>query len=98
MRKKVTQSQKAINLDAAKLSEPKKQLEVMKTRSQGKWTDDEHQRFVEAVKKYGKDYKQIVKHVGTRIYSSVATHAYNFKKEIKADPSLPNADLLSVLE
>ena len=61
------------------------------------WTLNEHKKFIEAVRKHGKDYKKIVKHIGTRQYNSVATHAFNFKKLIRADPKHPDADILKIL-
>ncbi|EIE26517.1 hypothetical protein COCSUDRAFT_59046 [Coccomyxa subellipsoidea C-169] len=36
------------------------------TKQREKWSDSEHQRFTEAVEKYGRDWKMIVEHVGTR--------------------------------
>ncbi len=32
----------------------------------GRWTRDEHYRFLEALKKYGKEWKRVQQHVGTR--------------------------------
>jgi SHAQKYF class myb-like DNA-binding protein len=32
----------------------------------GRWTDDEHDRFLEALEKFGKDWLKIEEHIGTR--------------------------------
>ena len=32
----------------------------------GRWTRDEHYRFLEALKMYGKEWKKVQSHVGTR--------------------------------
>ncbi|KAK9916989.1 hypothetical protein WJX75_009549 [Coccomyxa subellipsoidea] len=48
------------------------------TKQREKWSDSEHQRFVEAVEKYGRDWKLIVEHVGTRSVAQVRSHAQKF--------------------
>jgi SHAQKYF class myb-like DNA-binding protein len=32
----------------------------------GKWTDEEHNRFLEALQLYGKNWNKVHKHIGTR--------------------------------
>jgi len=32
----------------------------------GRWTKDEHFRFLEALKRFGKEWKKVQEHVGTR--------------------------------
>ena len=34
--------------------------------NEGKWTDEEHERFLEGLKLYGKNWNMIRQHVGTR--------------------------------
>ncbi|CAL8466825.1 g6361 [Coccomyxa elongata] len=48
------------------------------TKQREKWSDSEHQRFTEAVEKYGRDWKAIVEHVGTRSVAQVRSHAQKF--------------------
>ena len=38
------------------------------------WSGDEHNRFLDAVKIYGKDWDSITKHVGTKNNSQVIYH------------------------
>ena len=50
-----------------------------KTNMSRYWTDDEHQRFLEAIQKYGhKDVKAIAGHVGSRNATQVRTHAQKY--------------------
>ncbi len=35
----------------------------------GKWTEDEHKKFIKALKIFGKDWKLISKYIGTRTSS-----------------------------
>ena len=41
----------------------------------GRWTPEEHARFLKAIKLYGKDWKKVEKFVGTRSGSQVRSHA-----------------------
>lgn len=49
----------------------------------GRWKLDEHQRFVEAIIKYGNDWKQVQKCVGTRSSTQARSHAQKFFIKIK---------------
>jgi len=42
------------------------QVEVIGRKGDRYWTDEEHQRFIEAVKLHGKDWAKITQYVGTR--------------------------------
>jgi len=41
----------------------------------GRWTKDEHFRFLEALKYYGKEWKKVQEHVGTRTSTQARSHA-----------------------
>lgn len=32
----------------------------------GRWTDEEHKKFLRALELYGKDWKKVEEHIGTR--------------------------------
>jgi SHAQKYF class myb-like DNA-binding protein len=44
----------------------------------GRWTKEEHQRFVEGLKKFGKNWKQVEDFVGTRNGTQIRSHAQKF--------------------
>ena len=46
--------------------------------SKGRWTDEEHDRFLEALRIYGKDWDKIEKHIGTRDAAHARSHAQKF--------------------
>lgn len=63
------------------------------------WTPEEHQRFLEALQKYGpKDVKSISMHVGTRNATQVRTHAQKYflrlerERRKKEEVNNPNGD------
>jgi SHAQKYF class myb-like DNA-binding protein len=44
----------------------------------GRWQQEEHQRFIEALLKYGNDWKSVQKHVGSRSSTQARSHAQKF--------------------
>jgi SHAQKYF class myb-like DNA-binding protein len=57
--------------------------------SNGRWTKEEHERFVEAIKLHGKNWKKVEETVGTRTGAQIRSHAQKFflkvEKEIKTN-------------
>jgi SHAQKYF class myb-like DNA-binding protein len=44
----------------------------------GRWTELEHKRFIEGLKLYGKDWRLIEEHIGTRSCSQIRSHAQKY--------------------
>ena len=61
------------------------------------WTEEEHKLFVEAVRKYGKNWQDIAEYVGTRMRNQIQSHAGVFMKQVKVNPDLPDADIVDIL-
>lgn len=59
----------------------------------GRWTDEEHQRFLEAYKLYGKNWKQIQKHIGTRNAAQARSHAQKYFAKLERAKNIANAKL-----
>lgn len=49
----------------------------------GRWTQDEHERFLAGLKLYGKNWYKVQQHVGTRKAEQVRSHAQKFFKLMK---------------
>lgn len=65
--------------------------------AQGRWTDDEHKRFVEALRKYGKDWQQVEDHIGTRNSAQIRSHAQKFLNRIEKVPDIEESDIKDIL-
>lgn len=57
---------------------------------EGRWTADEHQRFVEAFERYGKNYKKIADEIETRDKIQVRSHAQKYLLKQKKPRSAQN--------
>lgn len=68
----------------------KKKEKPLFSNNEGRWTSQEHIHFIEALIKYGKNWKDIQKHVGTRTTSQARSHAQKFLYKLKM---IKNTDL-----
>jgi SHAQKYF class myb-like DNA-binding protein len=71
------------------------------TYNQGRWTSLEHFKFLEALKKYGKEWQKVQQHVSTRTSTQARSHAQKFfvkldKKSLTLDEFLKDLDLKEV--
>ncbi|CAD8092974.1 unnamed protein product [Paramecium primaurelia] len=51
----------------------------------GRWTKDEHQRFVEALSIHGKNWKKVEEYVGTRSGAQIRSHAQKFFNRLEKE-------------
>jgi hypothetical protein len=49
----------------------------------GRWQPEEHERFIEAIMKYGNEWKSVQKHVGSRSSTQARSHAQKFFVKMK---------------
>lgn len=48
------------------------------SKSAGRWSREEHQKFVEGVTKFGKNWKKVEEYIGTRTGAQIRSHAQKF--------------------
>lgn len=61
-----------------------KKLQISQKESQnGRWTKEEHTRFIEAIIKYGNDWKKVQRYVATRTSTQARSHAQKFLMKLK---------------
>jgi SHAQKYF class myb-like DNA-binding protein len=58
----------------------------------GRWSEEEHQVFIQGLERYGKQWKTIANMIGTRTVVQVRTHAQKYfqKMERKTKPGSPD--------
>jgi SHAQKYF class myb-like DNA-binding protein len=49
----------------------------------GRWTKDEHFRFLEALKLFGKEWKKVQEHVMSRTSTQARSHAQKFFNKLE---------------
>ncbi|KAL9662274.1 hypothetical protein QQ045_027107 [Rhodiola kirilowii] len=52
-----------------------------------KWTEDEHQKFIEALKLYGRSWRQIEEHISTKTAVQIRSHAQKFFTKVMKEGS-----------
>lgn len=64
--------------------------EVKEAKGEGRWTEEEHEKFLEAYKLYGKNWKLIQKHIGTRSAAQSRSHAQKYFRRINRAKNAEN--------
>ncbi len=67
-------------LDSTKIRKP-----YTITKQRERWTDEEHQKFLEALKLYGRAWRRIEEHIGTKTAVQIRSHAQKFFSKVERD-------------
>lgn len=54
-------------------------------KSMGRWTKEEHKKFVEGIRLYGKNWKKVEDHIGSRSGAQIRSHAQKFFNRLEKE-------------
>ena len=66
--------------------------------SMGRWTRDEHNKFVDGLRKYGKNWKLIEDYVNTRSGSQIRSHAQKFFSRLEKQCNISKGEIFKYLD
>ena len=62
--------------------------------TKGRWTNEEHDRFIDALRAYGKDWYRVEAHIGgTRSSAQIRSHAQKFISKLEKEPDSQYDDI-----
>lgn len=81
-----------------KKKEPSVQESEEDASSMGRWTREEHNKFVDGLRKYGKNWKLIEDYVNTRSGSQIRSHAQKFFSRLEKQCNVTKSDVFKYLD
>ena len=64
----------------------------------GRWTEEEHQRFLASLRAYGKDWYRVEEFIGTRSSAQIRSHAQKFISKLEKEPDEQYNDIKEILD
>ncbi|KAI4307700.1 hypothetical protein L6164_030860 [Bauhinia variegata] len=77
---------------------PKARKPYTITKQRERWTDEEHKKFLEALKLYGRAWRRIEEHVGTKTAVQIRSHAQKFFSKVLRESSGSSTSSMESIE
>ncbi|XP_022993743.1 myb-like protein G isoform X1 [Cucurbita maxima] len=77
---------------------PKARKPYTITKQRERWKEEEHDKFIEALKLYGRDWRQIEEHVGTKTAVQIRSHAQKFFSKVTRNSNGCSTNLVGCIE
>lgn len=74
--------------DNLKINDKKTENQISSKFNKGRWSLEEHQKFITGILEYGNDWRKVQKHIKTRSSTQARSHAQKFFLRIKNDLKL----------
>ncbi|XP_010675239.2 protein REVEILLE 2 isoform X1 [Beta vulgaris subsp. vulgaris] len=68
------------------------------TKQRERWTEEEHKKFLEALKLYGRAWRKIEEHVGSKTAVQIRSHAQKFFSKVVRETNNTNANSVDPIE
>ena len=76
-------SKKALRFKVKKTEDNKRKLQEKEDTNEGRWTKEEHDKFLDGIVQYGTNWKKVKKLISTRTAVQVRSHAQKFYRKLK---------------
>lgn len=80
-------STSAFHGEASTMGDAKVRKPYTITKQRERWTEEEHQKFMDALKLYGRAWRRIEEHVGTKTAVQIRSHAQKFFSKLEREAS-----------